>query len=142
MFLKVNLLQLFPGRPSSNPRAAENIHLMSERTIQDLFYCEYSGFYLAYYHVIVQTDSQRQRGLKDDRGSNTQMNYSSHNNTVIFVDCEGLTGRSDAALTDKAPPSSAACCRNRTPVDGLETQPQTSPIDFPHFLAPNTSQHG
>lgn len=61
------------------------------------------------------------------------MNYSSLYNTVIFVDCEGLSPRSDAGLTDKAPPSSAACCRNRTPADGLETQQQTSPIDFLHF---------
>lgn len=64
----------------------------------------------------------------------TEMNYSSQNNTVIFVDCEGLTPPSDAGLTDKAPPSSAACCRNRTPADGLETQQQTSPIDFLHFF--------
>lgn len=60
------------------------------------------------------------------------MNYSVQN-TVIFVDCAGLTLWSDAGLADKAPPSSAACGRNRTPVDGLETQQQTSLIDFPHF---------
>lgn len=61
------------------------------------------------------------------------MNNSSQYNTVIFVDCGGLTPQSDAGLTDKAPPSSAACCRNRTPVDSLETQQQTSPIDLLHF---------
>lgn len=80
--------------------------------------------------------------LKDSRGSNREMNYSRHYNTVIFVDCEGLSPRSDAGLTDKAPPSSAACSRNRTPADGLETQQQTCPIDLLHFLAPNMSQHG
>lgn len=61
------------------------------------------------------------------------MNYSRQNHTVIFVDCEGLTLQSDAGLTERAPPSSAACCRNKTPSDGLETQEQTSPTDFPHF---------
>lgn len=71
--------------------------------------------------------------FKGSRGRSREMNYSRQNNTVIFVDCEGLTLQSDAGLTDTAPPSSAACCRNKTPSDGLETQEQTSPIDFPHF---------
>lgn len=33
----------------------------------------------------------------------------------------------------KLPPSSAACCRNRTPIDSLDTQPQTGPVDLLRF---------
>lgn len=34
------------------------------------------------------------------------------------------------------PPLSAACCRNRTPADGLASPWQTGPVDFPRFWSP------
>lgn len=76
------------------------------------------------------------RETQGQYGGSGGVNCSSQRRSVIFVDCAGLTPQSDAGLTDKAPPSSAACCRNRTPVDSLETQQQTSPRDFIHICLP------
>lgn len=143
MFSKSGIIYSFFRRPKLTH------HLMSLHKVEDLSQLSKNiqaiilhtiRFFLNNFYL--SSKFRETKRLKDRRDSNRAMNYNSHYNTVIFVDCEGLTPQSDAGLTDKAPPSSAACCRNRTPADGLQTQQQTCPIDFLHFLAPNMSQHG
>lgn len=106
---------------------------------QDCFF-----LYCYSFSCIMQTRPRETKRLKDATGSSTEMNYSPQYDTVILVDWEGLTGRSDAGLTDKAAPIIGCLLQKQdTSPWIIQSQQHTSAIDFHSlFLAPNMSQCG
>lgn len=92
----------------------------------------FDEFFYNFIHLHCQKNTHWE--TKGVKSCNSELNYSSQNNTVIFVDCEGLTPRSDAGLTDKSSPIISCLLQKQDTSRRLRDPPADEPHWFPSFF--------